>query len=179
MLPLELATISGRARYKVEPDGFSFATEGLRFRLATGVEVRPGNLQIARVQQPGNPARLDVRADGIDLKIAATLLDYFPVPRDIKGQVLRFAPRGRISDAHLTWIGGGAAPVKSYSLKGRFDELRSNAVDALPGVAGLTGRIEGTDAGGSVQLASRGVSFEQQNLFRAPLVLDSPDARAT
>ena len=179
VLPLELATISGRARYKVEPDGFSFATEGLRFRLATGVEVRPGNLYIARAQQPGSPARVDVRADGIDLKIAATLLDYFPVPRDIKGQVLRFAPRGRISEAHLTWIGGGAAPVKSYSLKGRFDELSVNAVDAFPGVSGLTGRIEGTDAGGSVQLASRGVSFEQQNLFRAPLLLESLDARAT
>src|SRR5262249_53751709 len=102
-LPLELASLSGRARYRTEQGGFSFATEGLRFRLASGMEVRPGDFSLTRSAQPGQPPRVDVRANGIDVKIAATLLEYFPVPRDVKGQVLRFAPRGRISDAAVTW----------------------------------------------------------------------------
>jgi len=179
VLPLELASISGRARYKVERDGFSFATQGLRFRLASGLEVRPGNFFIARSEPAGALAKGEIRADGIDLKIAATLLDYFPVPRDLKAHALRYAPRGRISEAHIAWTGGGGAPVKTYALKGRFDELSVNAVDSFPGLSGLTGHIEGTEAGGIVVLASKGFTFEQQNLFRAPLAVDSLDAKAT
>ena len=179
VLPLELATISGRATYTVQPDGFMFATQGLRFRLPTGIEARPGNFSVARTAEPGKPARVDVRADGIDLKIAATLLDYFPVPRDVKGQVLRFAPRGRIADAAITWSGPPGAPASQYSVKGRFDALAVNAVDHFPGVSGLTGRIEGTDAGGTIELDSKNVGFDLERMFRAPLHVDTLAARAT
>jgi uncharacterized protein YhdP len=129
-LPLNLATISGRARYSAEPTGFTVGTENLKFRLAGGPEILPGNFTISRSAESGKPARLEVKADGIDLKIAATLLDYFPVPRDVKAQVQRFAPRGRIRNASLTWEEGGA--TRAYKVKGSFEDLAANAVDALP-----------------------------------------------
>ena len=179
VLPLDLATVSGRATYNVSPEGFTFATEGLRFRLATGVEARPGDFSLARTTAPGKTARVDVRANGIDLKLAATLLDYFPVPRDVKGQVLRFAPRGRLADATLTWTDEPAAPVKQYAVKGRFEDLAVNAVDNFPGVSGLTGRIEGTEAGGTLELDSKNVGFALERMFRAPLALEKLEARAT
>ncbi len=179
VLPLELASVSGRAIYEARPDGFSFTTEGLRFRLATGVEVRPGRFSLDRSAVAGKPARIEVRADGIDLKIAAALLDYFPVPRDVKGQVLRFAPRGRLNDAAMSWSGEDAAHVKSYSLKGRFEDLAINAVDAMPGVTGVSGSIEGSEAGGTVRLDSKNVTFELARLFPAPLLFDAVDARAS
>jgi uncharacterized protein (TIGR02099 family) len=171
-LPLHLAGISGRARYRSEGEGFAFATENLKFRLPNGPEILPGNFNIARVVKPQAPPRLEVKADGIDLKIAATLLDYFPVPRDVKAQVQRFAPRGRILDASLTWDD----TLKTYSVKGRFENLAVNPVDAYPGVAGLTGRIEGTQAGGKLELASRDAALTLEEVFRAPLVLDKLDA---
>ena len=179
VLPLELATISGRATYAVESDEFSFATEGLRFRLAKGIEARPGNFSLSRKASAGQDARVDVRADGIDLKIAAALLDYFPVPREVKGTVLRFAPRGKIADAAFTWTGSGAEPMKAYTLKGRFEDLAVNAVDSFPGVSGLTGRIDGTEAGGTLQIDSRNATLEIERLFRAPLAFDTLGARAS
>ena len=178
-LPLELASISGRATYRTEIDGFTFATENLRFRLASGMAAQPGNFTLSRRAEHGKPEHVDVKADGIDLKIAAALIDYFPVPRDIKGQVLRFAPRGRILDASLGWAGGGAAPVKTYAVKGRFEDLAINAVDNFPGVTGLTGRIEGTQDGGTVRLESKHAGFELQRIFRQPLAFDTLDASAT
>ncbi len=178
-LPLELASISGRATYRVEADGFTFATENLRFRLASGMAAQLGNFSISRRTAPGKPEHVDMKADGIDLKIMATLIDYFPVPRDIKGQVQRFAPRGRILDASLAWDGGGAAPVKGFAVKGRFEELAVNAVDNLPGISGVTGRVEGTQEGGTVVLASKNAGFELERLFRQPLAFDTFDARAT
>jgi uncharacterized protein YhdP len=174
-LPLELASLSGRAIYSAGPMGFSLATEQLRFRLASGAEATPGRFSVARTQQAGAPARVEVRADNIDLKIAATLVDYFPVPREMKGQALRFAPRGRIADAVLTWTEDGA---RAYSVKGRFEDLAVNAVDNFPGASGLTGTVEGTEAGGVLELASKRATFDAAHLFAAPLALDQADAVA-
>jgi len=174
-LPLELASLSGRATYSAGPTGFSLATEHLRFRLASGAEATPGRFSVARTLRAGAPARVEVRADNIDLKIAATLVDYFPVPREMKARALRFAPRGRIADAVLTWTEDGA---RAYGVKGRFEDLAVNAVDNYPGVSGLTGSIEGTEAGGTLKLASRRATFQAAHLFAAPLALDEADAVA-
>ncbi|MGE5095567.1 MAG: YhdP family protein, partial [Betaproteobacteria bacterium] len=177
-LPLELASISGRARYRAQPTGFTFTTEGLRFRLPSGLEAQPGNFALARKAQPGRDPQSEVRADGIDLKIAATLLDYFPVPPDVKGQALRFAPRGQLTDAVVTWSGDEARPARSYALHGRFRDLAVNAVDAIPGVSGLSGEIEGTEAGGTLRVTGTNARFEQLHVFRAPLAIDRLEARA-
>ena len=178
-MPLELASVAGRAIYRSQPGGFSLATEGLRLRLPEGAEARPGNFSLARTALQGQAPHVEVRADGIDLKLAATLLEYFPVPHDLKVQVPRFAPRGRISEAAISWTGEDAARAKTYSLKGRFENLAVNAVDALPGVSGVSGRIEGTQAGGTLRLESKNVSLELERFFRAPLRFDSLDARAS
>ena len=178
-LPLTLAAVSGRATYRARPDGFSFATTGLRFRLPDGVEAHPGNFSIERTLAAGAPPHVEVRADGIDLKIAAALIDYFPVPRDIKGQVGRYAPRGRIADASLSWTGENAAQAKVYAVKGRFEDLSVNPVDAFPGVTGIAGSVAGTEAGGTLKLASRGATFTLERVFRAPIALDALDVDAT
>jgi uncharacterized protein YhdP len=179
VLPLELATLSGRATYRVEVDGFTFATQRLRFRLASGLAAQPGDFSLSRRAEGGKAERVEVRADGIDLKIAATLLDYFPVPHDVKGQVLRFAPRGRILDATVAWTGGGSAPVQAYTVKGRFEDLAINSVEPFPGVSGITGTIDGSQGGGTVELASKKVGFELARFFKAPLAIDAIEAHAT
>ncbi|MGZ5103365.1 MAG: YhdP family protein [Usitatibacter sp.] len=178
VLPLELAAISGRATYRAEVDGFTFATERLRFQLATGLAAQVGDFSLSRRVEAGKPERVDVRADGIDLKIATTLLEYFPVPRDFKAQVVRFAPRGRIVEAKVAWAGGGASPARTYTVNGRFENLAINAVDPFPGVSGMTGSIEGTQDGGSVRIDSRNVGFELARFFKAPLAFDELQARA-
>src|SRR4029078_10617459 len=139
-------------------------------------------------------------------KIASALVDYFPVPRDMKGQALRFAPRGKLTNAMLTWSGEAGEGVKTYALRGQFEDLAINPVDRFPGVSGLSGELEGTEAGGTPQLsrgnaprapAVRGLSgktkgreaggtlpltgrtavLEQAEVFRAPLTLETLDAR--
>ncbi len=177
-LPLELATLSGRAIYDAQPGGFTFATRDLRFRLRGGEEAQPGNFSIARTATADHLPRVVVRADGIDLKIAATLIDYFPVPHDIKAQAQRFAPRGRLSEATLTWTGADASHARTYSLKGRFTELAVNEVAPWPGVAGISGRIEGSQDGGTLELDSRSASLQLDGMFRAPLAFDTLEGRA-
>ena len=177
-LPLELASLSGRARYVANPTGFTFSTEGLHFQLPSGMDAQPGDFKLTRTLAPHKTPHAEIRADGIDLKIASALVDYFPVPRDMKGQALRFAPRGKLTNAMLTWSGEAGEPVKSYALRGRFEDLAINPVDRFPGVSGLSGEIEGTEAGGTLHLTGRHAVLEQAEVFRAPLVLETLDARA-
>ncbi|HXS54227.1 MAG TPA: YhdP family protein [Usitatibacter sp.] len=177
-LPLTLASISGRAAYRAKPDGFSLETHGLRFRLPNGEEARPGDFSLVRTMPPGRPPHVEVRADGIDLKIAAALIDYFPVPRDIKAQIDRFAPRGRISHASLAWNGEDVAKARTYTVKGRFEDLGVNPVDAWPGVTGMSGSLEGSDRGGTIDLDATHATFALANVFRAPIPLDALHVKA-
>jgi uncharacterized protein (TIGR02099 family) len=176
-LPLELAGLSGRVVYRTQPHGFYFGTEGLRLRLAGGAESQPGNFSVMRATDAAKGPHGEIRADGIDVKLAATLLEYFPVPKDAKAQIVRFAPRGRITNASFTWRGESAAEASAYAIKGRFEDLAVNAVDNLPGVSGITGTVEGTEAGGSLKLDSKKASFDLAQFFRAPIALDTLDAR--
>lgn len=173
VLPLELSSLSGRFVYRRQTQGFQLATEGLRFRTVGGGEAQPGNLMVTRGADRG-----EIRADGIDLKIAASLIDYFPIPGSLKGHVVRFAPRGRIADAALTWTGASALSASAYALKGRFEDLALNAVDRWPGVTGLTGSVEGTEAGGTLRLDARNATVELSQTLRAPIAFDRVEGRA-
>jgi uncharacterized protein (TIGR02099 family) len=178
LLPLELASVSGRAIYRAQPRGFYVGTEGLRLRTRSGLETRQGSFSVLSLDEGKGP-RGEVRADGIDLKVAAALLDYFPVPRETKAQVMRFAPRGRISNASFTWTGASPAVASAFTVRAGFEDLSVNAVEGYPGVTGLNGSLEGTRGGGQVTLASKHVALEIERLFRAPLTFDTLDARAT
>ncbi|HEX4780234.1 MAG TPA: YhdP family protein [Usitatibacter sp.] len=175
--PLALESLSGRATYRTEIDGFTFAAEKLGFKLANGVAAQVGSFALSRRGARGKAERVEARADGIDLKIAAALIDYFPLPRDTKQQIVRFAPRGRILDAAVSW--DAADPGREYSVKARFEDLGIDAVDNYPGAWGVSGSVEGTQAGGHVEIAAKKAGFELARLFREPLAFDRVDAKAT
>jgi uncharacterized protein (TIGR02099 family) len=178
-LPLDLASIAGRAVYRTKENGFYFGTQGLRFVTGSGVVAQAAEFSVSLGQAPGQPVEGEVRAHDIDLKIAATLVDYFPLPRDLKRQVLAFAPRGRLLESSLHWTGELPAGVRSWRVKSRFEEIAVNAVDAFPGATGMSGSIEGSDTAGTLRLASKGATFEQGALFRAPFAFDALEASAS
>jgi uncharacterized protein (TIGR02099 family) len=176
--PLDLETLSGRAVYEAKDDGYSVTTRDLRFRLPGAAETSPGNFSLMRQAPRGRPPHVEIGADGIDLKIAATLLEYLPVPRELRAQVVRFAPRGRLEDGSFSWSGEDASHMKAYALHGRFRDVSVNAVDRWPGATHITGRIEGTQTGGTIEVDSRDVTFDLPATFREPLAFDSMQARA-
>ena len=104
-LPLDLDTLSGRAFYRLQDDGYAVGTRGLSFRTHDGLAAHAADFSLSVGAAAGQPRRGEVRANGVDLKIAAALLDYLPVPREAKAQANRFAPRGRLLDTSLVWTG--------------------------------------------------------------------------
>ena len=178
-LPLELDSLSGRVVFRDEAGGFFAGTEGLRFRTSSGLAATTAAFSILLGRDATGASRGEVRADGIDLKIATALLDYLPVPREAKAQVLRFAPRGRLAGSSLVWTGESPAKASKLSVKARFEDLAVNAVDGLPGATGLTGDLEGDERGGRLRIASKDFTFEASSIFGGPLAFAEFEGEAT
>ncbi|MBL0141491.1 MAG: TIGR02099 family protein [Betaproteobacteria bacterium] len=178
-LPLDLDALSGRVTYRLQEGGYAAGTQDLGFRTRDGLVVRAADFSIGIAREAGRPPRGEVRANGIDLKIAAALLDYLPMPRETKALAARYAPRGRLLDSSLVWTGETLAHADSFRIKSRFENLAVNAVDGYPGVTGLTGTLDGDERGGKLRLASKGATFEAAGTFRAPIALDTLEARAS
>ncbi len=178
-LPLDLDSLSGRAFYRAQEGGFAAGASELAFRAKDGLAAQAASFSVSIARGADGAPRGEVRADGVDLKIAAALLDYLPVPHEAKAQANLFAPRGRLFDTSLLWTGDTPATAKSLRLKARFEEVGVNAAEGFPGVSGLTGSLEGNEAGGRIRLASRGAAFDAAGVFRAPLRADVLEAKAT
>ncbi|MGZ5001117.1 MAG: YhdP family phospholipid transporter, partial [Methylomonas sp.] len=58
-----------------------------------------------------------------------------------------------------------------YALQGNFNQLGNAAIDNLPRLLGLTGRISGSDSGGRIELASENSLFDAPDLFRNTLAI--------
>ncbi|MCM2327513.1 MAG: TIGR02099 family protein [Lysobacter sp.] len=178
-LPLDLETLSGRAFYRLQEGGFAAGASNLAFRSAGGLAAQGADFSLSMARPAAGAPRGELRANGVDLKIAAALLDYLPVPRETKALADRYAPRGRLQDSSLVWTGESPAKASAWRVKARFEDLAVNAVEGLPGASGLTGSLEGDDRNGRLRLESRGATFEAPSLFRAPLVLATLEAKAT
>lgn len=178
-LPLDLATLSGRAFYRLQEGGYEAGAADLAFRTGEGLAATGANFSLSFGREAGRPPHGAVRADGVDLKIAAALLAYLPVPPEAKAQAGRYAPRGRLLDSSFVWTGESPAKASAFRAKARFEEVAVNAVEGLPGVTGLTGWLDGDERGGKLRLDAKGATFEAGQVFRAPIALDSLEARAT
>ncbi len=143
VLPLDLDSLSGRAFYRLQEGGYAAGTRGLAFRTREGLAAQAADFSLSVGQEAGQPRRGEIRANGVELKIAAALLDYLPVPAEAKAHANRFAPRGRLLDTSLVWTGETLAKASAFRLKSRFEDLGVNAAEGWPGVVGahrLAGR---------------------------------------
>ncbi len=169
--PLQLATLAGRTEYVSVPGGFQVSSRGLQLRTKDGVTLTPMDFSLLLAEPDGVAPRGALAGNAIDLKVMSALVNYFPVGRELRDQVAKLAPRGRIQDASLNWTGPASAPV-SYQVKARFEGLGLDESSPLPGLQALTGTVNGNERGGQFTLDSPGLQLDMPAVFRAPLRFD-------
>ena len=135
----------------------------------------------------GRPARTEIRARLLDLETVAEFAERLPLPAEQRRMLDDFAPRGVLKEFSAQWQ--GAYPdISAYSVKGQFaglslkpqaaraarpaseTESKQAAAPAIPGFDNLTGRVEASDRGGSVSLASTGVTLQLPGYFDDPVL---------
>ncbi len=146
--------------------------------VANNLEVRRGgttwrspSLRLEFLQRASEPALVYLDADRLRLQDLAPAA--FFAGDELRGQIESLAPEGDVEDlvAQLD-MDPGRPLAERARLAARFEGLAVSADDGRPGVRGLTGRIEGDERGGWLELDSIDVTAEFPGLFREPLTAD-------
>jgi uncharacterized protein (TIGR02099 family) len=171
---LELEALSGRLAWKHIPSGFEFSTRQLA--LSAGGVIWPTSDFLVRVQEDKNRVQQgELHANALELGPLASLGDRLPVQESLRADLLGYAPRGTVHDLVVKWKGSWPVP-QQYSARGRFEKFGVNRWGKLPGVTGLSGSVDGSEKGGTLQLTGEHASIDLPNLFSAPVALDAVNA---
>lgn len=182
--PLALQALQGRLRAKNQ-NGYEFSVQGLKFTADDGLHWPQGNFSL-RYTPAGAPEQGilgehgDVKADDIDLAIAAQMLQRLPLPEGVQAQIKALEPAGQLSDLKLSWRGALQQPSQ-YKASGRFEQLAFQSQPSLegpnhlgvPGLKGLGGKFTLDQDHGEATLAKAPDSGQAMMSF--PGVFEDPD----
>ncbi len=173
LAPLNLARLAGRIEYQAREGGFSISSKGLEIRTRDGVVLPAADFSLA-LQNLGDAATAkgEIAGNGIDLKVIAALLQYFPIGKEVRDVVANFSPRGVVRQTVFNWTGFLEKP-SSYRIKGALSDFGVAAVGRIPGVGNFSGTVDGDDKGGKFTVAAKEISLHVPDLFRAPLMFDT------
>ena len=182
--PLALQALQGRLRAKKE-NGYQFSVQGLKFTADDGLHWPQGDFSLrytptGAAAQGAQGEHGEVRADGIDLAIAAQMLQRLPVPEAVQTQIKALAPAGQLSDLKLSWR-GPLQQLAQYQASGQFAQLalRSQVSPdgpehlGTPGFKGLSGKFALDQDSGEATLAK--TPGAGQAMLSFPGVFEDPD----
>jgi len=174
--PLDLDSLKGRVGWKLFEDGFEVSSSRLSVSTQT-MTLQPMDF-LLRFHHgvDGAAPRGELQAAAIDFEPLAALADHLPLAPDLRKALADYAPRGSVYDVAVKWNGSWPQP-KQYSVKARFVNLGLNAVDRLPGFAGVSGSIDGSERGGTLYLNAQNATAELPLVFRDKLAFDVMSAQ--
>ena len=174
---LNLAQLAGRLNYTRLDNGFQIGSKKLTFRTNEGV-VSPAadfsfSRQFDRVTTKQSGA---ITANGIDLKAITAMIQYFPIGRDLRETVTKFAARGALNDASFQWTGELTKPT-TYQVKAALANFALLANERIPGFSNFSGTVEGSEKGGEFIVASQQFTFDARTIFSDVIKLDRVDSQ--
>ena len=90
------------------------------------------------------------------------------VDKDIEAQLVKFNPRGKLTDVYLDFSFNDNA--KDYYLSANFDSISIDERKDIPGIKNLSGKIVLNDTTGRLSLDSSGLEVKHSSMFRQPIV---------
>jgi len=191
--PLALSRVSGRlsAREEIKPGvedgkptfgalGHSIAIENLSVVTRDGTVLPPTTLsETWRPASKGQPERTTVRAERLDLDALATLAARMPLPAAQRELVADLAPRGRLSGVEAEWQ-GRLPQVSAYRVRAQAENLGIDALaarpagpsqparPAIPGFRNLSGSVDASDRGGSLNIDADKLALDLPDWFANP-----------
>lgn len=172
---LELDSLQGRIGAKqLAENAFEVSGRKLSLRTGGGIALAPADFRVRWTQaEDGTPQNVEIDADQLELAPLANLAEYLPFPPSARARLAATAPRGSVQNLKLAWIG-----EQQYSVRGGFTNLAVRANTGRPGFAGLTGRVEANDKGGTLTLGSAQAVIELPGILaESPLRFDSLTAQ--
>jgi uncharacterized protein (TIGR02099 family) len=176
---LQLSSLRGRLGWHSDANGMVIWARGLRFTTPDGVDLPPADISYSRtLPRAGRPLESEVAFDAVELDAVTRLVDRLPVDAAVRTRLAELNPLGRLQDVHLTWRDtfDWSGP---YTVRGGFKDVAVSPAGSLPGVAHVTGHLEGNERGGSIVLGATATELNMPLVFVGPLPLDKLTAKAS
>ncbi len=171
--PLNIAKLAGRLEYKSFDDGFTVGSKKLEFRTREGVNSPPADfsLTLHNIETPAKESG-EITANGIDLKVMTSIIEYFPIGRDVREIAAKFGARGAVRETRFAWTGSIKKPV-TYQIKGMLTDFGVNVNEKLPGFSGFSGTVDGNEKGGAFAVNAKTFVLDAPLVFRDTLRFDT------
>jgi uncharacterized protein (TIGR02099 family) len=169
---LRLARVHGGAVWQRGEDGQRVAFENLRVAQPGAPLGTPFNAGVAW----GDASR-EITAQAFSLSGWQAILPSLPMDAALRARLQALQPQGRFDDLRLRWRGSEPG-IDNFSVAAYFTGLGVAASGKQPGLANLSGRIEGDARAGMFEIDSPGLALSLPELFREPsFVFDTAQAR--
>lgn len=129
---------------------------------------RASQLRLRWARREGGAFELEGAADRVVLDSLWPLLAFLPESAHL-ARLRALHARGALENVAVNFARTAAAAPPRYEIKAQLRSVGFDPVETAPGLAGLSGEIEATDAGGRWRLASDELRFELPRWFRDPL----------
>ncbi len=174
---LDLTELRGRIGWQSLEHGFEVSTQQLALQMRDGFELKPTDFYLRLQAKQGNQySSGEIRANSLRLGGFVRMMSYLPLSDDFKERWTNALPRGQITDLQALWR-GSFENISRFEIKASFDDMSMRRVGDVPGFSGLTGRVDGTDSGGTLTLDSGKFSLDAPQLFSEPVAFDKLTAR--
>jgi uncharacterized protein (TIGR02099 family) len=178
--PLQLTKLDGNLQIQRIPGTTSVSARGLWLTTGDGVLLAPADFDLRlRQDVDGAVSGGEFSAGVLDLAGLARVAGRLPINESVRTALVASDPQGRVRGLSFSWLGDIAAP-QGWTLKTKFEEAGLTAREAIPGVGGLSGQIEGNERGGRFTLASRDAHLDLPRIFEeSRLPLATLDAKGS
>ena len=175
---LDLSALSGRVTWKKSPKSIAFTTTQLALTTAGNLSLPAMDFSYkATTDAQGAPLSNEIKINAVDIAPLASLADHLPLGPEARRRLEELTPKGRLFDVTAAWEGALPEPAK-YSARARFEDLAVNRYGTLPGLSGISGNLDASEKGGTLQVTSRAMTFDMPGLFKAPMAFDSVSGQA-
>ncbi len=193
--PIVMPLAQGRLSGQRLAGGLRFATEGLAFRTAEGIQWPGGNVAFVQTGNEGQvKASGEFKADRLDLAALAQIADRLPLGTATHTLLRSLQPTGLVDTLQAGWKGDITSP-SSYDVRGKVTGLSVQAQSAgtttvagtptatvaaaHPGIRGAAIEFKFTQSAGEAKVIVNRGALELPGAFEDPLVLlDSMSADA-
>lgn len=173
-----MRSFNGRVSWKRIPDGQEIRAERVRL-VSAGLDMKNGNLRLQKRLVDGKErTEGSLRLDRISLEQLATFANQLQLGEDKKQILAETAPHGELQQLELDWV-GTVDKVETFGLRSRFSQLSINAYHGIPGFAGLSGSVDATHQGGTLDIAASNTLLDLKDVLRWPVPVDKLSGRAS
>lgn len=173
---LNLTRLHGRVGWQRIHDGTKTGVELFAHGLSASArgkrELQPVNFLLRMIPANGKTGSGRLSVDRLNLGAFGDLVPYLPMNEVLRAQFDKASPRGEIHDMRAKWDGEWPTPA-NFSAKGGFANLSVKNNEGRPAFSGITGNLDITERGGTLNFNSQHVRLELPQVFHEPLVLDT------